>query len=455
MPPASRRYGGRSAPLGFELAAQQFFADAAILVLELLAADLGADAGAQHLELARLGDVIVGAGAEAFQHRTAIVESREQDQRNVANTRRRLDAQARLGTADTGHHQIHENAVDRLHREEFDSLFAGTRQHHVVAFAAQRRCQFVQIGLAVVDRQNLARTDEADEFLTGDARRVPHHRRQPGEDDLHVLFLADEGIGAGIEGAQLCAAVVGGREQQAWRRPEGRVKAHAADQRCPIHVGHHAIDDDRVRPEVGDHGEPFIATGGGEHRIAGALQRLPEHLAERRAVVDDEHGRLARRRSPCPQQFARLGDDVFRIVGLADVFVGAGLQAADAVLHLRFARQHDHRRRAPLRHGAQLLEQVDAIAVGQDHIEDDKADVLVAQRFSRLGNRRTRHRLEAGGLERVGEVHAHREAVIDDEDRLGHRATPLWTIATTAGPISPSGSTLIAAPISAASRGMP
>ena len=139
-----------------ELVAQQLLADAPVLVLELLAPDLRADARLQHLELARLRDVVVGAGAEAVEHRAAILERRQHDQRNVAKARRRLDPLAGLLAAHARHQEVEQNAVDRLDREQVERLFAGVREDHVVALAAQRVGEVVQIGQAVVDGEDLA-----------------------------------------------------------------------------------------------------------------------------------------------------------------------------------------------------------------------------------------------------------------------------------------------------------
>ena len=447
---ARRALAGR-----LQFAAHQLLAEAPVLVLELLAADLGADPRLEHLELSRLGQVVVGAGGQPFQHGAAVVESGQQDQRDIAHAGRRLDALAGLLAAHARHDQVHQDAIDRLHGQKLQRLLAGVSERHVVAFVAQRRGQLLQEGEAVVDGQNLA-PDQAGHLFDRPLARSPQNGGDAGEDDLHVLVLAHERIGARIEGPQLGVAVVGAGEQQARDRPKRGVEAQAADERRSVHVGHDAIDDDQVRPPVGQHGHARLAARRGEHRVAGRAQRLAERLAEGRAVVDDEHALPVAVADPTgAQQRARLGQNVAGIVGLADVFVGAGLEAADAVLHLGLGRQHDDRRRdLPF---AELLEQVDAVAVRQQHVEDDKADVARGQRRPRLGNRDARDRLDTGFLERLDEVHADRQAVVDDENGVAHHATACRSrsSATRAGPISPIGRTLCAAPSCTASRGMP
>ncbi len=118
---------------GLELPVQQLLADAAVLVLELLAPHLGAHARAQHVEVARLGDVVVGAGAEPADHRRAVLERGQHDERGVARRRRGLDAPAGLLAADARHQQIQQDAIDRLHRQQLERLLARARQHDVVA----------------------------------------------------------------------------------------------------------------------------------------------------------------------------------------------------------------------------------------------------------------------------------------------------------------------------------
>ena len=50
-------------------------------------------------------------------------------------------------------------------------------------------------------------------------------------------------------------------------------------------------------------------------------------------------------------------------------------------------------------------------------IEDRESDGLRAQRRSRFRERATRDRREPRGLERLREIHANRDAIVDDQDR--------------------------------------
>ena len=135
----------------FEFGAQQLLANAPRLVLELLAPDLRQHAGAQQIEVARFGDVVVGAGAKALDHCGAVLDRREHHHRDIADARRAFDALAGFAAADAGHHQIEQHAIDRLHRQQLQRLLAGARQNDFVAFGMQRFGKLLQIGFAVVD----------------------------------------------------------------------------------------------------------------------------------------------------------------------------------------------------------------------------------------------------------------------------------------------------------------
>jgi hypothetical protein len=118
MQHARRREVARRARLGdLQLGAQQFLADAAVLVLELLAPELRAHPRLQHFELAGFLDVVVGPGAETGEHGLPVFQRRQHDQRNVAHGRDQLDAAAGFLPAHAGHQQVEQDAVDGLHCE--------------------------------------------------------------------------------------------------------------------------------------------------------------------------------------------------------------------------------------------------------------------------------------------------------------------------------------------------
>ena len=290
-------------------------------------------------------------------------------------------------------------------------------------------------------------------------RRASHHGVEARQDDGDVVLLPDESIGSRIERPNFGAHVFGPGEQQARHAPQRRVQPDAPDDRRPVDAGQHAIDDNPARPHVGCKLEPFLAGPGDQHAIGGQFQRPPQLFPERHAVVDDED-RLARgsaRGFSPAHQLPRAGDQIGRLVGLADVLVGAGGEAADAVADFGLARQQNHRRRAGAWSLANFTQQLDAVGVGQQDVEDDQGELVLGERFAGV---------RAGGawrdgkprrFQRLDEIHADSQAVVDDEHRRVHGLASASATAseTSAGAISSRRSTRQAAPSDAASRGMP
>jgi hypothetical protein len=194
-----------------------------------------------------------------------------------------------------------------------------------------------------------------------------------------------------------------------------------------------------------------------EHAVAGRLQRVAQRVSKRGAVVDDKNGcRLTGLRRARTYDRARLGNDVVRIVRLADIFVRARLEAANAVLDLGFRGQEQDGETG--RGCANFLQELDAIRIGKNDVENDDLDGVAGKSLPRLFGGRTSKRPEAARFEGLQEIHPDRQAVVDDENRSAHVPTCLMAglaNAASAGPISERGRTRSAAPSSTASRGMP
>ena len=127
---------------------------------------------------------------------------------------------------------------------------------------------------------------------------------------------------------------------------------------------------------------------------------------------------------PSAQQLARPGDDVAGVVGLADVLVGAGLQPADAVLHLGLGRQHQDRHRGARRRGAELASRSSTPSPsGSSTSRTTTATGSRGEGFARLGDRAAAEPAEARRLEGLRQVHADGQAVVDDEHRVAHAGT--------------------------------
>ena len=89
------------------------------------------------------------------------------------------------------------------------------------------------------------------------------------------VLLADEGIGAGIERANLRAALFRAGEQQAGKAAQRRIEPDAANDRRAVDAGQHAVDDDGGRAQIGGKAQAVLAAAGDQHAVAGALRALP------------------------------------------------------------------------------------------------------------------------------------------------------------------------------------
>ena len=330
---------------GLDLPVQQLLADLAVLILELLAAELGAQPRLEHLEITRLGNVVVGPGSETLDHRLPFLQRGEHEQRNIPRHRRALDPAAGLRPAQPRHEQVEEDAVHRLPREHFDGFLARVGQDDLIPLSSEYRRQRVEVGDAVVDRENPLGPDQAG---GGIGRRVgaAPHRRKARQHHLHVLRLANERIGPRIERADLRAPLVRCRQQDARDAAEGRVQADPADHGRAVDSGQHAVHEDRGGGMRAGHEQTVFPRPRGGHGVPGALERALELGPVGRAVIDDEHQRpvVGCRVRAVPQELTATGDDVPGVVGLAHVVVRAGLEPSNPSLDLRFRRQYQHRR---------------------------------------------------------------------------------------------------------------
>jgi len=138
-------------------------------------------------------------------------------------------------------------------------------------------------------------------------------------------------------------------------------------------------------------------------------------------------------------------------VRLADVFVRARLEAANAIAHLGLRRKkHDRRCRCAL----QLRQELQAIPIRKHDVEDDERELVITDGSARLRSRRAERRREARAFERVLQVHADREAVVDDE-HSGHVRSPARASRVSVRATSWIGKTSCVAQSSMASCGMP
>ncbi|MNP09640.1 hypothetical protein D3C76_1017540 [compost metagenome] len=102
-----------------------------------------------------------------------------------------------------------------------------------------------------------------------------------------------------------------------------------------------------------------------------------------RQVAEFQHLRRRLCRVAAAQHGAQACRELAWITGLGQVVVGAEFQAEDAVQRFAACGEHQHRQVGMF--AAQLLEQLQAAAVGQHHVEDDGIRRAAGQRGARLG----------------------------------------------------------------------
>ena len=315
----------------------------------------------------------------------------------------------------------------------------------------------MEVGFTVVDGEDLLRSKEARGAPIGDLHaRAAQHRLELGQDHREVVGLTDEGVGAGFERLHLRVPLVGRGQQQARYASQRRVEPDALNDRAAIDAREIAIHDHGGGPHMRRLAQPLLAGARDGHAVAGLQQGGLQGLAEGDAVIDDQHGFLRGRASvlPASDQFVRARHDVAGVIGLADIFVGAGLQATDSVAHFGLGRQQHHRRAGGGRVRADFLEQFDAVGVRQQDVQDGQGEPRFGQRLARLRPRGARHHGKVRRLKHLHKAHPDGQAVVHDEHGPVHRRASLLSAASS-GPISPSGRIRSAAPSRIASRGMP
>ncbi len=271
---------------GFGLLPNELLADTAVLILEVFAAELSAQAGLENVEVGGLGNVVVGAGVDAFDHRIPIVARREHDEGDVAPFGSLFDALARVLAGQSRHDEVEQNAVHRLSREEFQRLLAGACHDHMVTFPAKLATELLKVGVAVVDGEQALGAEEARARLATGSNRAAQQRREANQDDAEVLALAHISIRTRLERPQSVVGALGACQEQARCASQRRVRLETAYHGGSIDAREYAVHDDRVRPVGGSQRQALFPGGGFPNVVPGAFERLSELVAEGHAVVD-------------------------------------------------------------------------------------------------------------------------------------------------------------------------
>ena len=106
--------------------------------------------------------------------------------------------------------------------------------------------------------------------------------------------------------------------------------------------------------------------------------------------------------------------------GLRQVVVGAELEADDAVHRLAARRQHEQRQVPRARLAAQLAAEVEAVAVGQHQVEDQRVEARRGEAAARLREAAGRLDLEAGAAEVLDQHRGQAGVVVDKKQARGH-----------------------------------
>ena len=216
---------------GLALAAYKLLADAMIFILDVFAPEVSAQANLENFEIGGLGNVVISAGVDAFDHGISIVVRRDHDERNVAPLSSLLDALAGFLAGKPRHDEVEQNTVYRFSREQFKRLLAGACQDHNIIFLAKLAGELLQVGGTVVNGEQSLRTERAatrpgiDSCLT--TGRYLRECMCLRDDLCEVVGFADEYNRARVHGLDAVLDRRLGREQQhrdmccCWRQPHG------------------------------------------------------------------------------------------------------------------------------------------------------------------------------------------------------------------------------------------
>nr|WP_232307264.1 hypothetical protein [Sphingomonas sp. Y57] len=272
-----------------------------------------------------------------------------------------------------GMQDIHYDAVDGLGRQHLKRFLRRSREDDIASFEAQPIGQRMEIGLVVLDDQDLLGAEQA---RVGRKRilmlTIAQERPEPRQQYVEILVLAEKGIGAGPEGNRLRIGLRCGGQQDARGVAQGRIHSEPPNDGGTIKVRHHPVHDDGAWPDARGEMQPFVSSLRRHDIVTGIFQDLLDLVTEGGAVVDDEDGLADQRRVGLhpAEKLAASCDKIGAVIGFADIFVGADLHAANTVLDLRFGGQEHDRRVAVDFRRAHFPNEIDAVSVGQLHVED-------------------------------------------------------------------------------------
>src|SRR4051794_870751 len=238
------------------------------------------------------------------------------------------------------------------------------------------------------------RSGRTGSLLVAEAVADPAH----GEDELRLLGI----------GLELLAQVPDVHVDRA-RVAIGRVAPHAREQHVarehPAGAARHRAED----LELDERGLDELAAQ--LHRALGRIDPQAGGIDRRLGLA------VAGRHAGAPQRGLHARAELPHRERLGDVVVGAELEPEDLVDLLALGAEHDDRDALPL--GAQPPADLEAVHLGQHHVEHDEVEGLLGEARERLAPVRRVHDLIAVALEREGQERLDRLLVVDEEDARG------------------------------------
>ena len=171
----------------------------------------------------------------------------------------------------------------------------------------------------------------------------------------------------------------------------------------------------------------LVAELAGLRELGERLELALVDLGDRLVDLVLQHARLVRQHDLVPAQLEQVGAAGARLVVVErlDQEVGrAGLERVVADLAVVDDGDHDDRHVDAMRQRAQLLDELDAVELGQLVIGEDDVDAVVARELERARRRveQLEVQLAVDLPDDLGEQQAAREQVVDDQDGVALRA---------------------------------
>src|SRR4051812_25229612 len=202
------------------------------------------------------------------------------------------------------------DVVHQLVARERAAGVTGEEQQEVVFARGQRRLGFAQVH-APRRRVNLQLAEAQRWLVLADGVDAAQHRVDARDELGGGEGLDDVVVGAEAQAHDAIGLLALGGEQD--DRAGAVLGAYAAHDLEPVEAGEHEVEHDQVRWSLGDRLEGREAVLGHARLVARSLQIARDDFADRRLVVDDEHGSSGVGHRPDCRSGRRSGAGVHRM----------------------------------------------------------------------------------------------------------------------------------------------